>query len=71
VRPKLEFQTKIAGYIWASVQAGYRMDWSYDADQLDGNNDFFRGFFGDQDFGMINNLENPLFFNVGLNFVSP
>jgi len=70
VRPKLEFQTRISGYIWATVQAGYRMDWSYDADQLDGNNDFFRGFFGDQDFGMINNLENPLFFNVGLNFVS-
>ena len=71
VRPKLEFQTKISGYIWASVQAGYRMDWSYDADELADSTDFFRGFFGNQEFGMINNLENPLFFNVGLNFVSP
>ncbi|MBZ9650629.1 DUF6268 family outer membrane beta-barrel protein [Psychroflexus montanilacus] len=71
VRPKLEFQTRISGYIWATVQAGYRMDWSYDADELDSNRDFFRGFFGNQDFGMINNLGNPLFFNVGLNFVSP
>lgn len=71
VRPKLEFQTRISGYIWATVQAGYRMDWSYDADELDSNRDFFRGFFGNQDFGMINTLGNPLFFNVGLNFVSP
>ena len=70
VRPKIEFQTRLQGYFWLSMQAGYRMDWSYDADQLDGNNDFFRGFFGDQQFGMINNLGNPLFFNVGINFVS-
>jgi hypothetical protein len=71
VRPKIELQTKLSGYIWASIQAGYRWDWSYDADQLDGNGDFFRGFFGDQQFGMVNSLDNPLFFNVSLNFVSP
>lgn len=71
VRPKIEFQTKLVGYFWLSVQAGYRWDWSYDADQLDGNNDFFRGFFGEQEFAMVNNLDNPLFFNIGINFVSP
>lgn len=71
VRPKLEFQTRISGYIWASVQAGYRWDWSYDADELEDGNDFFRGFFGNQEFGMINSLENPFFFNFGINFVSP
>lgn len=71
VRPKIEFQTKVTGYIWASVQVGYRWDWSYDADEVADGNDFFRGFFGDQDFGMINNLDNPLYFNIGLNFVSP
>jgi len=71
VRPKIELQTKLAGYFWLSVQAGYRWDWSYDADQLDGNKNFFRGFFGDQQFAMVNNLNNPLFFNIGINFVSP
>lgn len=71
VRPKIEFQTKLVGYFWLSVQAGYRWNWSFDADQLDGNNDFFRGFFGDQQFAMVNNLDNPFFFNVGINFVSP
>lgn len=71
VRPKLEFQTKLIGYFWLSLQAGYRWDWSYDADQLDGNNDFFRGFFGDQQFAMVNHLDNPFFFNIGINFVSP
>lgn len=71
VRPKIEFQTKITGYIWASVQAGYRWDYSYDADEVPGSNDFYRGFFGSQEFGMVNRLENPFYFNVGLNFVSP
>jgi len=71
VRPKIDFQTKLVGYFWLSVQAGYRWNWSFDADQLDGNNDFFRGFFGDQQFAMVNNLDNPFFFNVGINFVSP
>ncbi|TKS57436.1 DUF6268 family outer membrane beta-barrel protein [Mesohalobacter halotolerans] len=71
VRPKIEYQMKLMGYFWLSLQAGYRWNWSYDADQLDGNNDFFRGFFGDQQFAMVNNLDNPFFFNVSINFVSP
>lgn len=71
VRPKIEYQTKLTGYVWLSVQAGYRWDWSFDADELDSSRDFFRGFFGSQEFGMMNSLENPFYFNVGLNFVSP
>jgi hypothetical protein len=71
VRPKVEFQTRLHGYFWLSLQAGYRYDWSYDGDQMDGNNDFLRGFFGKQQFAMVNSLENPFFFNVSINFVSP
>ena len=70
VRPKIEFQKRLQGYFWLSVKAGYRIDWSYDADQLNGSSDFFRGFFGDQQFAMVNNLNNPFFFNIGINFVS-
>jgi hypothetical protein len=70
-RPKLQLQTKVTNFVWASIEAGYRINWSYDADQLEGNNDFFRGFFGDQQFVMINEINNPFYFNISLNFVSP
>jgi len=70
-RPKLQLQTKVTNFVWASIEAGYRINWSYDADQLEGNNDFFRGFFGDQQFAMINEINNPFYFNISLNFVSP
>ena len=70
-RPKLQLQTKVTNFVWASVEAGYRINWSYDADQLEGNNDFFRGFFGDQQFAMINEINDPFYFNISLNFVSP
>ncbi|WP_299016629.1 DUF6268 family outer membrane beta-barrel protein [uncultured Polaribacter sp.] len=70
VRPKIEFQKRLKGYFWLSLKAGYRIDWSFNADQLNGNTDFFRGFFGEQQLGMVNNLNNPFFFNIGINFVS-
>ena len=70
-RPKVQLQNKVTNFVWASIEAGYRINWSYDADQLDGDNDFFRGFFGDQQFAMINDINNPLYFNISLNFVSP
>ena len=70
-RPKLQLQTKVTNFVWASIEAGYRINWSYDADQLEGNNDFFRGFFGDQQFAMINEINDPFYFNISLNFVSP
>lgn len=71
LRPKLEFQAKITGYIWLSLQGGYRWDYSFDADELADGSEIFRGFFGSQEFAMRNQLQNTFFFNVGLNFVSP
>jgi hypothetical protein len=71
LRPRIEFQRKLTGYIWASAQVGYRIDYSYDADELNSSRDFFRGFFGEQEFAMRNNLANTFYFNVGLSFVSP
>lgn len=71
LRPRIEFQRKLSGYIWASAQVGYRIDYSYDADELNSCRDFFRGFFGEQEFAMRNNLANTFYFNIGLSFVSP
>lgn len=71
VRPRIEYQRKLTGYIWASAQVGYRWDYSFDADELNSSRDFFRGLFGSQEFAMRNNLANTFYFNVGLSFVSP
>jgi hypothetical protein len=70
LRPRLEFQKQISGPFWAHFQAGYRIDWTFNADELSGSREFFRGFFGTQDFGMINSLGNAAYFNVGISFVT-
>lgn len=71
LRPRLDYQQKITGFFWFGIQAGVRMDYSFDADFLENNQEFFRGFFGTQTFAMRNNLGIAPYFNVSLNFVSP
>lgn len=70
LRPRIEFQKQLSGPFWAHFQAGYRIDWSFDADELPGGREFFRGFFGTQEFGMKNTLNNALYFNIGVSFVT-
>jgi hypothetical protein len=70
LRPRLELQKQLSGPFWMHVQAGYRMDWTFNADELEGSREFFRGFFGTQEFGMINNLSNAVYFNIGISFVT-
>jgi hypothetical protein len=70
LRPRVEFQRQISGPFWAHIQAGYRIDWTYNADELAGSREFFRGFFGTQDYGMVNNLTGAVYFNVGISFVT-
>lgn len=70
LRPRLEFQKQVSGPFWMHVQAGYRMDWTFNADELEGSREFFRGFFGTQQFGMVNSLSNAVYFNIGISFVT-
>ncbi|MBM3918430.1 MAG: hypothetical protein FJ344_02845 [Sphingomonadales bacterium] len=71
LRPRLEYLRQLKGYWWMHAQAGIRLDYSFDADELQGGKEFFRGFFGDQPFAMINSLGNTPYFQLGINFVSP
>jgi hypothetical protein len=71
LRPRLDYQRKLAGFFWVGVQAGLRIDYSFDADFLPDNNEFFRGFFGNQQFAMRNNLANAAYFSFSISFVSP
>ncbi|MCH7410023.1 DUF6268 family outer membrane beta-barrel protein [Belliella sp. DSM 111904] len=70
LRPRLEYQKQLSGPFWMNFQAGYRIDWTYNADELEGSREFFRGFFGNQRYGMVNNLSNTVYFNVGISFVT-
>ena len=44
IKTRLEYQRKLYGFFWWSVQAGVRLDYSYDADYIDGYNEKIRLF---------------------------
>jgi hypothetical protein len=72
MRTRVEYQRQLSGFIWLSCQAGWRYDWSFNADYLENDGkDFFRGFTGNQKYSMLNTLGNPLYFNIGIHLVSP
>lgn len=71
LRLRAEYQRQLKGFVWLSVQAGYRHDWSFNADELPGGNEFFRGLFGDQPFAMLNSLGGAPYAQVGIHLVSP
>jgi len=71
MRWRLLWQKQLAGFVWLQAQAGYRLNWSYNADTLPGGNEFFRGFFGSQEYAMLNTLTNPFYANISINLVSP
>ena len=64
LKPRVMWDKQISGFIWLNVQAGMRMNWRFDvmtqADSREEKDRFYQG-----------KLTNPLFFSVGLNFVSP
>ncbi len=71
LRFRLKYERQLTGFIWVSAKLGYRANYSFNVDRAPDGEDFFRGFFGDQEYVMENELTNPLFFNLSLNLVSP
>jgi hypothetical protein len=71
LRLRLDYQFQLSGFFWLGIQAGMRMNYSYDADYLKDNKEFFRGFFGKQSFAMKNDLGHTPYFQLSVNFVSP
>jgi len=66
LRFRLSYDRSLKDFIWFSFQAGYRVNWLFNADQ----GEFFRGF-DESDFYMENELTNPLFFQFSVSLVSP
>lgn len=71
LRIRLDYQRAIKNFNWLGVQVGYRYNWTFEVDELEGGNEFFRGFFGEQPFAMENMLANTFYVQLTLNLVSP
>lgn len=71
LRFKVTYERSLSGFIWLSWQAGFRYNYSFNVDELPNNQDFFRGFFGDQPYFMENTLSNTFYSMISINLVSP
>lgn len=67
IRPRITYEKSLSGFIWLSVQAGYRINYRFDID----NGDSFRLLGDKTPFTQTNDLTNALYFNISLNLVSP
>lgn len=71
LRIRLDYQRSIKNFNWIGFQVGYRYNWTFEVDELQEGNEFFRGFFGDQPYAIENILANTFYVQVTLNLVSP
>jgi hypothetical protein len=71
LRFRVMYEQSLYKFIWLSVQAGYRYDYSFNVDQFENDKEFFRGFFGDQPYAMENQLTGSFYTFISLNLVSP
>lgn len=67
IRPRIIYEKSIWGFVWLSVQAGYRINFNFDVDR----GDFFRYLGDPTPFTQTNQLGNTFYFNFSLNLVSP
>lgn len=68
IRLGCNFQKSIKGFLWFNIEAGYRINYSFDVDE---GGDFARPFGDDKAYYIENDLGNPLYFQVGISYVSP
>jgi hypothetical protein len=74
IRLRMVYEFSLKEFIWMSIQAGYRINYRFDMDRLINGEENYRAFGLIDDmppYVMINNLTNPLYFNVSINLVSP
>ncbi len=68
IRAGFRYQQALSGFIWLSVEAGYRINYSYSIDE---GGDFLRLLGDDTPYFIENEFTNPLYFTIGLSYVSP
>jgi hypothetical protein len=67
IRPRITFEKAITDFIWVSAQVGYRLNYNFNIDQ----GDILRLIGSDKPYHMVNTLSNPIYFQIGINLVSP
>ncbi|MCR9154018.1 MAG: DUF6268 family outer membrane beta-barrel protein [Bacteroidetes bacterium] len=68
IRAGLSYSRQLNGFFWMSVEAGYRINYSFNVDE---GGDFTRFFGSEEPYFMENQLANTAYFTVGLSYVSP
>jgi hypothetical protein len=64
MKPRIMWDKKVSGFVWFHAELGMRYNWRFDVMNVyDGKKDNQRYF--------SSKLGNPLYFNIGFNFVSP
>jgi hypothetical protein len=73
IRLRLVYEFSLKGFVWMSMQAGYRLNYRFDVDRLVSGKEIYRafGFASDAPYVMVNELSNPFYVNVSFNLVSP
>lgn len=67
IRPRVIYEKAITDFVWLSFQVGYRLNYNFNIDQ----GDILRLIGSDKPYYMDNTLSNALYFQVGINLVSP
>lgn len=67
IRPRIIYEKALTDFVWLSFQVGYRLNYNFNIDQ--GN--FLRIIGSDKPYHMENTLTNTVYFQVGINLVSP
>jgi hypothetical protein len=62
IRPRFTYEFSIYNFIWMSIQAGYRVGYKFNVDNVDYKADPLI---------MDNKLGGSYYFNISLNLVSP
>lgn len=70
IRPRFEWNQQLKGYIWLNAQVGARLNYSFDADELKNGREFYRGFFGNQEFSTLSSMTPSGYILIGISFVS-
>ena len=73
IRLRMEYQFSVKDFLWVSAQAGYRINYRYHSDRLEGGKETLRAFglVSDAPYAMESTLTNPFYVSVSVNLVSP
>lgn len=71
LRFRLIYERCLSGFLWASLQAGYRYNFSFRFDAPPGNDDFFRGFTSTRPYFIDSKITNSFYAQITFQLVSP